>query len=79
MRVLWAWARKHEEATVPMAVYHRYLSKVDGGECQQWRIAMPYGSGIRIEAFSTPEAATIVLAQCLVAQDAELVGMGGYP
>lgn len=74
MRTLFAWAEKHEEATMPVPVFHRYMSKVDGGYCKQWRVALPFigrgnGSLIGLAAFATAEEAIIATAEALVKDD----------
>ncbi len=66
MRALFRWAQAHEEATIPMPVFHRYMSKVDGGDCPQWRVAMEDERGVvKIEAFSDPVEAVVALARSL--------------
>lgn len=78
MRVLWAWAERHEEAAMPMPVFHRYLSKVDGARVPEWKAPVPFADpdgvfrGIKIVGFSSPEEATIALAEALFKQETSL-------
>jgi hypothetical protein len=66
-RIIWAWATKHEEATPPAPVFHRYMNGA------QWRIPIPgTGGRFEVQSFHTPEGATLALAAALVAQDASL-------
>lgn len=77
-RVLFSWAKKHEEATPPMPVFHRYMSKVDGDRLPSRRVPIPFADhdgvfrGIGIQAFATPEAAVLALAEALAQQDPAL-------
>jgi hypothetical protein len=70
MRVLWEWARRHEEATPPTPIFHHYLSRADGDSIPRWKIANPVT--YKIETFASPEAAVVFAANALVTQDPSL-------
>lgn len=78
MRVLWKWAEKHEEATIPTPVFHRYMSKVDGARLPSWKAPVVFADadgvfrGIGIQVFGSPEEATIAIAEALAKQDPAL-------
>ena len=60
LEAVFAWCRKHEEATPPMPVFHEYL-----GTAERWLVAIPRDGKITIEAFADPTAALIALGDAL--------------
>ena len=59
VRVLDAWAKKHEEATPPTPLFHKYMGS------GRWPILMPGG----IEHFDSAAEARIAAADALVKED----------
>jgi hypothetical protein len=73
MRILFAWAEKHEEASIPMPVFHAYLSRVDGGAIKQWKTPIVTDHGVYVGAYVSPIEAVKAVADALAKQDPALL------
>lgn len=73
VRVLDAWAEKHEEVAAPAPVFHRYMSPVPGKGMQgAWTIATQVGGRVFMSSNASASMARITAAEALLKEDPSL-------